>query len=57
MVDGVDTTRMVVFGLGGGLILGAVLTAIDPDVTAIAFFLALFSQMLASLPRSRFADE
>lgn len=44
--------RIVPLGAGGGLLLGVALTAIDPDLTVVAIVLAIFSQVLAALPRS-----
>jgi hypothetical protein len=44
--------RIAMIGLAGGALLGAALTAIDPDITVIAILLAVGSQCLAVLPRS-----
>lgn len=46
------TARIAGIGLGGGVLLGAVLTALDPDLTVIAILLAVFSQALAVLPQA-----
>lgn len=45
-------TCVWVIGPVGGLVLGAIFTANDPDLTVIAIVLAVFSQALAYLPSS-----
>lgn len=50
------SARIAAIGGVGGLLLGAVFTALDPDLTIIAIVLALSSQALAVLPTSRGAE-
>jgi hypothetical protein len=50
------TARIAAIGGVGGLLLGGVFTAFDPDLTITAIVLALYSQALASLPTSRWVE-
>ena len=46
------TAKIAAIGVGGGALLGAFFTAINPDLTIIAILLAVFSQALAYLPEA-----